>query len=64
MTELTIPTPHGAARVQLHGCLQGSAALLLGHGAGGTISAPDLVATTGAAIAAGVHVALVEQPYR
>jgi predicted alpha/beta-hydrolase family hydrolase len=40
------------------------AALLLGHGAGGGIAAKDLVAVTRAAQVAGVHVALVEQPYR
>lgn len=64
MTALTVATPHGPARAELHCCPQGSAGLLLGHGAGGTTSAPDLVATTRAATAAGVHVALVEQPYR
>ena len=42
----------------------GPAVLLLGHGAGGGIGAPDLLAATRAAIAAGVHVVLVEQPYR
>jgi uncharacterized protein len=40
------------------------AALVLGHGAGGGIEAPDLVAATNAANAAGLGVALVEQPYR
>jgi uncharacterized protein len=64
VTWLTIPTPHGPARVELHCCPHGSAALLLGHGAGGSTDAPDLVAATSAANAAGVHVALVEQPYR
>jgi predicted alpha/beta-hydrolase family hydrolase len=39
-------------------------ALVLGHGAGGGVSAPDLVAATDAAQAAGLTVALVEQPYR
>ena len=39
-------------------------ALVLGHGAGGGVAAPDLVAATRAAVAAGVSVALVEQPYR
>jgi predicted alpha/beta-hydrolase family hydrolase len=39
-------------------------ALVLGHGAGGGVSAPDLVAATSAANAAGITVALVEQPYR
>ena len=37
---------------------------MLGHGAGGGVGAPDLVAATHAAGAAGVSVALVEQPYR
>ncbi|MGH4024516.1 MAG: alpha/beta hydrolase family protein [Pseudonocardiaceae bacterium] len=64
MTGLTVPTPHGPARAELHCCPEGSAALLLGHGAGGATKTPDLVATTRAATAAGVHVALVEQPYR
>jgi uncharacterized protein len=40
------------------------AALVLGHGAGGGIESPDLVGATGAAHAAGLTVALVEQPYR
>lgn len=37
---------------------------MLGHGAGGGVDARDLVAVTRAAVAAGVDVALVEQPYR
>jgi predicted alpha/beta-hydrolase family hydrolase len=64
VVDLTIPTPHGPATVQVHCAEQGGAALLLGHGAGGSISAPDLMATTRAARVAGVHVALVTQPYR
>ncbi|MGI9062726.1 MAG: alpha/beta hydrolase family protein [Pseudonocardiaceae bacterium] len=64
MTTLLIDTPHGDARAELHCCPEGRAALLLGHGAGGGTAAPDLVAATRAAVAAGVHVALVEQPYR
>jgi predicted alpha/beta-hydrolase family hydrolase len=39
-------------------------ALVLGHGAGGGIGAPDLVAVTAAATATGLAVVLVEQPYR
>ena len=39
-------------------------ALVLGHGAGGGVAAPDLVVVTETALAAGVTVALVEQPYR
>jgi predicted alpha/beta-hydrolase family hydrolase len=38
--------------------------LILGHGAGGGVTAPDLVAATRAAEAAGISVVLVEQPYR
>ncbi|MCE7006096.1 alpha/beta hydrolase [Kibdelosporangium philippinense] len=64
MTTAEIETPRGLARAELHCAVEGRAALLLGHGAGGGIGAPDLVAATRGATAAGVHVALVEQPYR
>lgn len=64
MTRKEIDTPYGPARAELHCAEEGAAALLLGHGAGGGVEAPDLVAVTRAAQAAGVHVALVEQPYR
>ena len=64
MTKLEIDTPHGPARAELHCAEEGRAALLLGHGAGGGIGAPDLVAATRGATEAGVHVALIEQPYR
>ncbi|MBW0106177.1 alpha/beta family hydrolase [Pseudonocardia sp. KRD291] len=60
-----IDTPHGPARVTLHRAQgRARALLLLGHGAGGGVGAPDLVVATGAATARGVHVGLVEQPYR
>jgi predicted alpha/beta-hydrolase family hydrolase len=39
-------------------------ALVLGHGAGGSVTAPDLQAVARAGTAAGLLVALVEQPYR
>lgn len=64
MTRTEIDTPYGMARAELHCAAEGGAAVLLGHGAGGGVGAPDLVAATRAATAAGVHVALVEQPYR
>jgi hypothetical protein len=64
MTRTEIDTPYGPARAEMHCAAEGSAAVLLGHGAGGGVGAPDLVAATRAATAAGVHVALVEQPYR
>jgi uncharacterized protein len=40
------------------------AALVLGHGAGGGVGAPDLVAARDTALELGVSVALIEQPYR
>jgi uncharacterized protein len=40
------------------------AALVLGHGAGGGVGAPDLQAAKAAALEAGLSVVLVEQPYR
>ncbi|TCP49212.1 hypothetical protein EV191_10934 [Tamaricihabitans halophyticus] len=64
MTTVEIETPHGTARAELHCAPEGKAALLLGHGAGGGIGATDLVAAARGASEAGVHVALVEQPYR
>jgi uncharacterized protein len=64
MTRKEIDTPHGLARAELHCAEEGRAGLLLGHGAGGGVGAPDIVAATRGAQAAGVHVALVEQPYR
>jgi predicted alpha/beta-hydrolase family hydrolase len=64
MNALRIETPHGPARVVAHCASAGRAALLLGHGAGAGTDAVDLVAAARAASGAGVHVALVEQPYR
>ena len=59
-----IATPHGPARVELHEAGSPRGTLVLGHGAGGGIGAPDLVAARDAALALDVAVALVEQPYR
>ena len=59
-----LDTPHGPARAHLHATARPTAALVLGHGAGGGVDAPDLVAVTEAATAEGVTVALIEQPYR
>jgi predicted alpha/beta-hydrolase family hydrolase len=61
---IELETPHGPARAHLHEAEEPVAALVLGHGAGGGIGAPDLKAATEAANAVGVTVALVEQPYR
>jgi predicted alpha/beta-hydrolase family hydrolase len=59
-----IDTPHGPARAHLSPVESPRALLVLGHGAGGGVTAPDLVTAAEEAIAAGVSVALVEQPYR
>jgi uncharacterized protein len=59
-----LETPVGAARAHLHLVDEASAALVLGHGAGGGVESPDLVAARDAALEAGVSVVLVEQPYR
>jgi len=59
-----VKTPHGPARVQVHAVDAPRAALVLGHGAGGGVSAPDLITATEAALELELAVALVEQPYR
>ena len=60
-----VPTSVGAARVSLTRPAGRSRGLLvLGHGAGGGIEAPDLLAVTSAALDRGWSVARVEQPYR
>jgi predicted alpha/beta-hydrolase family hydrolase len=61
---LEIATPHGPARAHLRHAARPRAALLIGHGAGGSVEAPDLLAAVDAALAAGVSVARIEQPYR
>jgi len=61
---LEVDTPHGPARIHLRAVDEPRGALVLGHGAGGGVEAPDLAAATRAARAEGISVALVEQPYR
>jgi predicted alpha/beta-hydrolase family hydrolase len=61
--ELKIDTPRGPARVELRAVEAPRGALVLGHGAGGGIRAPDLQRAAQVAGAAGIAVALVEQPY-
>jgi uncharacterized protein len=61
---LHVETPHGRADVHLHPADEPRAALVLGHGAAGGVTSPDLVATRDVAVSEGVSVALVEQPYR
>jgi uncharacterized protein len=50
--------------VHLHPVGDARGSVILGHGAGGGVGAPDLVAATRAALARQIGVALVEQPYR
>ncbi|HTW19295.1 MAG TPA: alpha/beta family hydrolase, partial [Mycobacteriales bacterium] len=61
-----IDTPSGPARAHLSEPKgrAGRRLAVLGHGAGGGVSAPDLVAVTNALVADGWRVARVEQPYR
>jgi uncharacterized protein len=64
MTTLEVDTPHGPAKAHLHPVDEPRAALVLGHGAAGGVTARDLVSATDAARQERVSVALVEQPYR
>lgn len=64
MEPFEVETPHGPARVHLRPAEGPRGALVLGHGAGGGIGAPDLAAAVEGALAEGVSAALVEQPYR
>jgi hypothetical protein len=64
MSVLELETPHGLARAHLGLQQDAPGALVLGHGAGGGVSAPDLTAAARAAKGEGWSVVLVEQPYR
>ena len=64
LPRVDIETPHGLARAHLHAADDARGLVVLGHGAGGGVGAPDLVAATRAANESGWSVALVEQPYR
>ena len=59
-----VPTPHGDARLVRDRSRHPVATLLLGHGAGGGIDAPDLAALAAALPRNGVSVVRVEQPWR
>lgn len=65
MEAVEIRTAHGTARVHLVPAeREPRGLLLLGHGAGGGVAAPDLRTVARTAQEDGWHVALVEQPYR
>lgn len=59
-----IPTPHGDARLEVHRAAEPMATLLLSHGAGGGIDAPDLQALAKDLPRLGVTVELLEMPWR
>ena len=60
-----VPTPHGDARVHIARPADGPVGLMmLGHGAGGGVTAHDLQLATEEALRAHLAVVLVEQPYR
>ena len=59
----SLETPVGIARVVREGPQEGGL-LVLGHGAGGGIDAPDLLAARDAALAVGLGAVRVEQPWR
>jgi uncharacterized protein len=64
---ILIPTPIGDARAHVMlpaGSEAARAALVLGHGAGGGVGAPDLLVAQRAALGEGLAAVLVEQPYR
>jgi len=64
MSELQIETPHGPGRAHLQGLGETAGLLVLGHGAGGGVGAPDLLRVEQEARNLGFATALVEQPYR
>lgn len=61
---LEVETAHGRALAHLCTVEHARGLLVLGHGAGGGVDAPDLVAATEVAHDCGFVVALVLQPYR
>lgn len=64
LTTREVVTGRGAARLHELGPSRGQGLLVLGHGAGGGVDAPDLQASAQAAVDLGWRVVLVEQPWR
>lgn len=63
--EEEIATPRGPARIRVTDPAGlAVSVLVVGHGAGGGVDAPDILALRDAATAAGVRVVLATQPYR
>jgi len=59
-----VPTPHGDARLHVDRSKRPVATLVLGHGAGGGVTARDLAVLAKVLPAQGVSVFRVEQPWR
>ena len=64
MAILVLDTPYGPAHGHISDTDDRRGVVVLGHGAGGGVGAKDLVGARDVAVAAGLSVALVEQPYR
>jgi uncharacterized protein len=63
--QMLVPTPLGDARItRFPAAARCRAVLMLGHGAGGGVEAPDLQALASALPPSGIEVVLVEQPWR
>jgi predicted alpha/beta-hydrolase family hydrolase len=63
--ETEIETPRGPARIRVTDPAGSPVSVLvIGHGAGGGVDAPDILAVRDAATAAGVRVVQATQPYR
>lgn len=63
-TTIEIETPHGPARAFVDEVKKAKGVLVLGHGAAGSVEAPDLSAAADVARELGLRVVLVEQPYK
>jgi hypothetical protein len=63
VSALELDTPRGPARAHIDPVDDARAALVLGHGAGGTVEAPDLLAATDAARSERISAVRIEQPY-
>jgi predicted alpha/beta-hydrolase family hydrolase len=63
MGRFVIATPTGQAWVDLD-LVGGQRLLVIGHGAGGSVESPDLLAVRDACLQGGISLARVTQPYR
>jgi predicted alpha/beta-hydrolase family hydrolase len=61
---IEIETPTGTAWADLELARTSPGLFMIGHGAGGSVEAPDLLAVRDSLLAAGVSVARITQPYR